>query len=263
MYPVYKTVSLNRVIRFLLLFCAILFHLPARAAKPEITVAAAANLTEVAQQLGSEFESETGIHPVFSFASTAQLSLQIENAAPFDVFLAADARHVDELDRKGLLVQGTHALYAVGVLALWIPPRGNSSVARIEDLTGSGVRVIALAKPDLAPYGEAAVETLRGLGLWEKLQPKVVYADNISMAKQYGSSGNADAVFTAYSLLLKEGGLVIQVDEKLHKPISQALGIVARSGKQAESRRFTEFILNGSGRKVLMKYGYHLPFPNH
>ena len=89
-----------------------------RQRQSEITVAAAANLIEVAQTLGSEFEAQTKIHPVFSFGSTAQLATQIENSAPFDVFLSADAEHVDKLGHEGLLASGSNAAYAVGVLAL-------------------------------------------------------------------------------------------------------------------------------------------------
>src|SRR5258708_39209794 len=85
---------------------------PSRSARPEVTVAAAANLTEVFERLGPRFEAQTGIHPVFSFASTAQLAQQIENQAPFDVLAAADAVHVEDLDRKRLLVPGTRATYA-------------------------------------------------------------------------------------------------------------------------------------------------------
>src|ERR1700678_2102407 len=100
----------------------------------EITVADAANLTEVAQTLAADFEAQTKIHPVFSFASTAVLTTQIENSAPFDVFLAADAEHVDKLDHAGLLAPGSDAVYAVGVLALWIPPSSKAHIAKIEDL---------------------------------------------------------------------------------------------------------------------------------
>src|SRR5713101_7330550 len=89
--------------------------------KPEIVIAAAANLTQAMQAIGPSFEAETGIHPVFSFASTSQLAQQIEYGAPFDVFLAADAEHVDQLDLKGLLAPASRAVYAQGIVALWIP----------------------------------------------------------------------------------------------------------------------------------------------
>jgi molybdate transport system substrate-binding protein len=211
---------------------------------------------EVARVLGSEFEAQTKIHPVFSFGSTAQLTQQIENAAPFDDFLAADAEHVDKLAAEGLLVPGSDAVYAVGVLALWIPPSSKAHIAKIEDLADRDVHVIALANPKLAPYGAAAVETLQHLKLWDRVQPKIVYAENISMAKQFGTSKNADAVFTAYSLLLKEAGQVIPVDATLHQPIVQKLGVLARSQHREWAQSFASFVLTGPGRAVLERYGY-------
>lgn len=229
-------------------------------AKPELTIAAAANLTDVFKHLGPRFEADTGVHPVFSFASTAQLTQQIENAAPFDVFAAADSEHVAELEQKGMLLAGSRAVYARGVLALWIPA-GKAAIERIRDLTRPDVHVIAVAKPELAPYGQATLDTLQNLGIWEQVKPKIVYAENISMAKQYGQSKNADAVFTAYSLVLHETGKIIQVDEALHKPINQELGIVAKSNRQEAARKFVAFLLTGAGKVILASYGYQPPAP--
>ncbi|MGA2713437.1 MAG: molybdate ABC transporter substrate-binding protein [Bryobacteraceae bacterium] len=228
---------------------------PQQTAKPHLLVAAASNLTEVAKVLGARFETETGIHAVFSFGSTAQLTQQIENGAPFDAFLAADAEHVQELDRKGLLVSGSGVPYADGVLALWVPSPA-IPLDRIEDLASPQVRVIAVAKPELAPYGAAAMETLRHAGILDKVGAKIVYSDNINMAKQYGESGNADAVFTAYSLVLKERGKVIRIDEKLHRPITQELGVIGTSTHKAEAAKFADFILHGKGRAILSDFGY-------
>jgi molybdate transport system substrate-binding protein len=225
-------------------------------AQSEINVAAAANLTEVAKTLGADFEAQTKIHPVFSLASTAELTTQIENSAPFDVFLAADAEHIDKLDQEKLLAPGSSAVYAVGVLALWIPPGSKAHVTKLDDLKNPGVRVIAVANPKLAPYGAAAEETLHHAGIWDAVQSRIVYASNINMAKQYGTSNNADAVFTAYSLVLKEAGTVIQVDESLHQPIVQKLGIVARSSRHDDAEKFTRFVLGSAGRAILARYGY-------
>src|SRR5579863_4699794 len=246
---------------FALLCCGACRQTPAssNAAKPEVSVAAAANLTDVFQQIGPEFERASGIHPVFSFASTAQLTQQIENSAPYDLIAAADASHVAELDRKGVLLPGSRAVYAIGILALWIPPRGQAGVQRLEDLGRPEVHVIAVAKPELAPYGQATVDTLRALGVWDCVKSKIVYAENISMAKQYGASNNADAVFTAYSLVVKSRGNVILVDEGLHQSIAQELGIVAGSKRADAARKFAEFLLTGRGRDILAKSGYRLP----
>jgi len=180
------------------------------------------------------------------------------NSAPFDVFLAADAEHVDKLAGEGLLAPGSSAVYAVGVLALWIPPGSQAHVSKLDDLKNSEVRVIALANPKLAPYGAAAVESLQHAGIWDAVQAKIVYAENISMAKQYGTSKNADAVFTAYSLVLKEDGKVIQVAEALHAPIVQKLGIVTRSEHRDWAESFTRFVLGAGGRAVLARYGYQI-----
>lgn len=228
----------------LAILIAIAIGVSGQTAKREVAVAAAANLSEVFQQIGPRFEAATGIHPLFSFASTAQLATQIKNGAPFDVFAAADVDHVPE----------PRSIYATGILALWFPA-GKGSMA---DLVKPSVKVIALAKPELAPYGLAARETLQKLGIWSKVEPKIVYADNISMAKQYGSSGNADAVFTAYSLVMKDQGKVIQVDESLHAPIDQAIGIVAASKNQAAAREFMNFLLVGKGRGILSSSGYRV-----
>lgn len=222
-------------------------------AKPEITIAAAANLTDIFEQLGPRFETDTGIHPIFSFASTAQLARQVENAAPFDVFTAADSEHVAALERKGLLVPGSRVVYTRGVLALWIPEGG---INRVEDLKLPSVRAIAIANPELAPYGQAAVDTLQKLGIWDAVKPKVVYAENISMAKEYGKSNNANAVFTACSLVLHEQGKIIRIDEELHKPIEQELGIVAKSGHQPDAKKFVDYLLTGAGKSILASYGY-------
>jgi molybdate transport system substrate-binding protein len=248
-----RNTALLIIVAFWATACQLAFSAP-----PEITIAAAANLTEVAQTLGSEFEAQTKIHPVFSMGSTAQLTSQIESSAPFDVFLAADAEHVDKLDHEGLLKPGSSAVYVVGVLALWIPPGSHAQVSKLEDLKGSDVKVIALANPKLAPYGAASVEALQHAGIWDTVKDKIVYAENINMAKEYGTSKNADAVFTAYSLLLKEPGKVIQVDEALHQPIVQKLGIVARSQHIEDAQKFTRFVLGDPGRAILMRYGYKI-----
>jgi molybdate transport system substrate-binding protein len=239
-------------------FCAALCQSNLLAAGREITVAAAANLMEVTQVLGPQFENQTGIHTVFSFGSTAVLTTQIENSAPFDVFLAADAEHVEKLDQEHLLVPGSNAVYAVGVLALWIPPANKAHVAKLEDLKAPDVHVISVANPKLAPYGTATVETLQHAGIWDQVKEKIVYAENISMAKEYGTAKNADAVFTAYSLVFKDAGKVIRINESMHSPIVQKLGVLARSEHREWAQSFATFMTKGAGRGVLARYGYEV-----
>jgi molybdate transport system substrate-binding protein len=227
-----------------------------KAEQPDLTVAAAANLIVAFAQIGQAFTQQTGIRVVFSYGSTAQLAQQVENAAPFDVFAAADTVHIDQLVRGGKILRESCVVYARGRLALWDP---HGSVKNLADLTEPSIRFVAIAKPESAPYGEAAVESLKSLGIWDKVQPKVVYANNINMAKQYAATGNADASFTAYSLVQRESGHVIIVDEKLHQPIDQTVGIVSASARKAEAQRFVSFLTSKEGCSILERFGYEVP----
>lgn len=222
----------------------------------KLTVAAAANLTDVFAEVAAKFRAETGIEAVYSFGATANLTMQVEHAAPFDVFAAADVVHIDQLEKEGLLTPGTRAVYARGRLVLWQPGDARVRVARLEDLKNPEVKLVAIANPKLAPYGAAAVKTLKKAGLWAAVEPKVVYAENISAAKQFASTGNADVAFTAYSLVIKAGGTAIPIGEEMHAPIDQALGVVKASPNQGEAKRFEEFVLGPEGRAILGRYGY-------
>lgn len=231
----------------------------ARDGRAEINVAAAANLTDAFQEVAKQFTAETGVKVVYSFGATAELAKQVENGAPFDVFASADVRHVDLLADKGLLTPGTRSLYARGRLVLWAPPGGRVQVSSISDVARPEVSHVAVAKPDIAPYGQAAVEALRALNLWERVEPKVVFAQNVSQAKQFAASGNAEAAFIPLALVKPDEGRFVEVDERLHGPIDQALGVVKASGKQEAARRFTDFVLGDRGQAILERFGYRRP----
>jgi molybdate transport system substrate-binding protein len=224
-----------------------------------LIVAAAANLTEAFAEVGPLFTTKTGIRVVFSFGATADLAKQIENGAPFDVFAAADTEHVEQLERKGLLAPGTRALYARGRLVMWLPPGSHLKIERIQDITAKAFERIAIAKPDVAPYGLAAVESLRNLGIWSEIEGRVVYAQNVSQARQYAATGNAEIAFIPLALVKPGEGTYLEVSEETHKPIDQALGIIKESGKQAAARQFVEFLLSNEGQELLAKKGYSKP----
>jgi molybdate transport system substrate-binding protein len=229
------------------------------ASAPKLTVAAAANLTDVFEQVGRAFTAQTGVPVVFSYGATAQLAQQIDNGAPFDLFAAADTEHVDALVTSRKLTGDSRAVYALGQLALWIPGSEKSGVRELKDLTAPAVRFVAVAQPDLAPYGQASIEALKNARLWDAVQPKVVYGNTINQAKQLAASGNADAAFTAYSLVLHEKGTVVKVDSRLYHPIAQALAIVAASDRGKEAQQFRAFLLGAAGRAILRDSGYLLP----
>jgi|SRR6266850_2236490 len=230
-----------------------------KADKSELVVAAAANLTDAFAEIGPRFTNQTGIHVVFSFGATADLATQIKNGAPFDVFASADTTHVDQLEREGLITPGSRALYAKGRLVMWLPSGSNLKVSKISDITAKNFERIAIAKPDVAPYGEAAVESLKAMGIWNEMEPKVIYGQNVSQVKQYASTGNAEVAFIPLALIKPGEGTYIEVPEESHKPIDQALGIVKDSPKQHAAWQFLEFLLGKEGQELLSKYGYGKP----
>jgi len=232
---------------------------PAPELPATITVAAAANLNDVFAEVGRAFEKRTNVEVIFSYGSTAELAQQIDNGAPFDVFAAADTQHVDSLVTSGKLTADSRAVYAIGQLALWIPKGEQSAIRDLNDLAKQQVRFISVAQPELAPYGQATIEVLKNSHLWEAVQPKVVYANSISQAKQMAASGNADAAFTAYSLVLRDRGTVLKIDLHLYHPIEQAIAIVARSARIEEAKQFRSFLLGSEGRAILANSGYLLP----
>jgi molybdate transport system substrate-binding protein len=225
----------------------------------DLIVAAASNLTDAFAEVGPRFTSKTSIRVVFSFGATADLARQIENGAPFDVFAAADTEHVEQLERKGFLTPGTRALYARGRLVMWLPSGSNFSVERIQDITAKAFERIAIAKPDVAPYGRAAVESLRTLGIWNEIEGRVVYAQNVSQAKQYAATGNAEIAFIPLALVKPGEGSYLEVNEETHRPIDQALGIIKDSTKQAAARQFVDFLLSDEGQELMSQKGYRKP----
>ena len=230
---------------------------PQSAAK--LTVAAAANLADVFGEVGRGFKTKTGVDVVFGYGSTAELAQQIDNGAPFDLFAAADTEHIDSLVSARKLTGDSRAVYALGQLALWIPDGERNGIRELQDLAKQPVRFIAVAQPKLAPYGQATIETLKKAALWEATQPKIVYANSISMAKQMAATGNAEAAFTAYSLVLHDKGTVLKIDPRLYNPIKQALAIVTSSERAEEAKLFRSFLLGPEGRTILAERGYLLP----
>jgi molybdate transport system substrate-binding protein len=228
-------------------------------AAPRLTVAAAANLTGVCAEAAQAFTKKTGIEVVCSYGSTAQLAQQLANGAPFDLFASADAEHVDSSIANGALAASSRAVYARGQLALWAPKGAELGLKDIAGLTAKRIRYIAIANPELAPYGLASVEALKAAGLWEQIREKAVYPSSINQAKQLAASGNADVAFTAYSLVLHETGTVIKVDPKLYRPIQQALGVASRSPYAREAWQFREFLLGPEGQSILARNGYLAP----
>ncbi|HEV2132118.1 MAG TPA: molybdate ABC transporter substrate-binding protein [Longimicrobiaceae bacterium] len=230
-------------------------------APPEIVVAAASDLTFAFRELGERFEEETGTRVVFTFGSSGQLAQQILHGAPVDLFASANLRFVDELQGAGRLVPGTRAVYARGYLVLWTRADAIRVPERTEELAQPEFRRIAIANPQHAPYGVAAREALQSARLWEALQPRLVYGENIRQTLQFAESGNADVAIVALALALATEGRWTQVPEQLHQPLDQALAVVRGSANEAAARRFAALVTGEEGRAVLRRYGFGIPRP--
>jgi len=226
---------------------------------PEITVAAASDLTDAFEELGREFYATHKIKIVFVFGSTGVLTRQIENGAPMDLFAAANVSYIDQLAQQGLIVSDTRQVYARGRITLWTTADSHLQIETVADLARPEVKRIAIANPDHAPYGLAAQQALQSAGVWETVKPKLVYGDNIRQTLQYAETGNVDVALVALSLSPQSHGRWTLVPEQLHQPIDQALAVIKTTRNEAAARAFASFVTGPNGRKILQKYGFGFP----
>ncbi len=224
-------------------------------AQPALTVAAASDLSALGLDLRQGFcKADKKCDIRFVNSSSSMLSQQIENGAPFDVFLSANAEYADRLARSGKLLPSSVRVYAVGrVGVLWRDGKKHP----LRELAAPPIKFVALPNPKLAPYGVAAQQALEYAGLWTMVQPKVVYGENVRQALQLLESGNADAVLTADSLLQGKNAEV--VPEEWHQPVLQKAGLVTASPNREEARRFLDFLVSAEGQAVFARYGFSPP----
>lgn len=224
-----------------------------------LLVAAAANMRFALEEIGPSFQEESGIQVIFTFGSTGNFSQQIINGAPVDVFIAADVEHIEELRTKGLVLEDTQQVYALGRLVLAVNRQHIGLVAEVKDLMRPQVKLVAIANPELAPYGQAAKEVLINLGLWEALQPKLVYGENVSQALQHIQSGNAEAGFIPLSIANVPEIEYQLIDDALHQPLRQAVAVIRGTQQEASARQFIAFVNGPKGRSILKRYGFSVP----
>lgn len=227
----------------------------------EISVAVAANFTAPMQQIAAEFEKSTGHKAQLIFGSTGKFYAQIKEGAPFQLLLAADDETPTKLVKEGLGVAGSQFTYAMGKLVLWSPKPGFVD-DKGEVLKSGKFEHLANANPKLAPYGLAAMETLKALGLADALQPKIVLAENITQAQQYIASGNAELGFIAFSQIHKDGKLIDGsywlVPAKYYSPIRQDAVILAKAKGHAAVEALAGFLKSDAATQIIQSYGYDL-----
>jgi molybdate transport system substrate-binding protein len=226
---------------------------PARAA--EVKVAVAANFTEPVKEIGAMFEKATGHKPIFSFGPTGGFYNQITQAAPFEVFLAADDTTPAKTIKEGYGVAGTSYTYATGKLVLFSKTEGLTLGEQA--LKDGKFAKLSIANPKTAPYGLAAVETMQKLGVYEALKGKIVEGNNIAQAYQFVDTGNAEVGFVAYSqVALKPGGSRWVVPASMHNLIAQDAVLLKTGADNEAAKAFLAFLKGPEARKVIEKYGY-------
>lgn len=224
----------------------------------EVTAAVAANFTAAAKEIGAAFEKETGHTVTLSFGSTGKLYTQIVNGAPFEVFLAADAKRPEKLVAEGQAVGDTLFTYAVGQLALWSadPTLIDSEGAALKE--GKLAR-IAIANPKTAPYGAAAVEALTKLGLWSSMEKTTVQGDNIAQTYQMAHSGAVPAAMVARAqIALDSSGSVWMLPSDLYSPIRQKAVLLNKGADNEAARAFLAYLQSDAGHAIIERYGYGL-----
>jgi len=228
-------------------------------------VAAASDLRFVLPELTARFASETGAHVRLSFGASGNLSRQIAEGAPFELFLSADEAYVLDLVEKGLALDRGR-LYAIGRLALFVPTgsplRPDPSLADLAEALEAGkIRRFAIANPEHAPYGRAAREALRRAGLWSRIKPRLALGENVSQAAQFATVGGAEGGLIAHSLALAPGvaarGRFSLVRSDWHAPLRQRMVLLEGAG--ATARAFYDYLATREARALLARSGFEPP----
>lgn len=250
------SLSLSRLV--LVLGC---LWLACNAQAEDVKVAVAANFTAPIRAIAAEFEKDTGHRVLASFGPSGAFYTQIHNGAPFEVLLCADASTPARLEREGAAVPGSRFTYAVGRLVLWSVKPGYVDAGG-EVLKSNAFKHLSIANPKTAPYGLAATQVLRKLGLADALAARLVEGNNVSQAYQFVASGNAELGFVALAQVYKDGridgGSAWIVPDELHEPIRQDAVLLASGKDNPAARALVDYLKGPKAAALIKRYGYTL-----
>ena len=230
-------------------------------AMEQITVAAAADLNYAMTELASRFEAATGTKVVMSIGSSGNLFSQIQNGAPFDLFFSADEDYPKQLAAAGKMDRDSIRTYAIGHLVLWVPNSAglDPTALQMDLLKQAAVTRIAIANPEHAPYGRAAMAALEHFGLKDAVTSKLVFGESVSQAAQFVQSGNAQAGLIALSLAkspaMASSGKYWELPTGTYPELRQAAGVVSASQHKKAAQAFLDFVLSPDGGAILRKFG--------
>jgi molybdate transport system substrate-binding protein len=249
------------------LAAAVVLSIANGAQAKELRVAAAADLKFALSDLAGQYEKRSGTKVNVTYGSSGNFFAQLWNGAPFDLFFSADMEYPRKLEAAGLAEPKTLYKYALGRIVIWTRADANTDGAKLgwNFLLDPGVRKIAIANPDHAPYGRAAVAALQKAGIYEQVKPKLVYGENISQAAQFVQSGNAQAGIVALSLAVSPGmkdGKRWEIAADMHPAIEQGAIILRAAENKAQARAFLQFVKSADGRAALEKFGFTVPEMN-
>lgn len=250
--------------RYLVVFLVLLGTISARAQAP-LRIAAAADLQPVLPPILEQFQRQTGIHAEATYQASAMLTTEIQNGAPFDLFLSADLGYPQRLidagaaDAKGMGTNAGPLIYAKGTLVLWARNDSQLPAPSLKLFEDAKLQRLAIANPDRAPYGRAAVAALQSLKLYDALKPKIVTAENISQAAQFADSANADAglisLTSALTAKLAADGRYFVIPRDLYPPIEQGAVIVGKTSQRDAAESFLKLLLSKPVQDELAKSG--------
>ncbi len=230
----------------------------------ELSIAAAADLVFCLEELNKAFHKA---HPEIVLKSitgaSGNLFAQISTGAPFDVFLSADMRYPRELIKAGLALPESLTLYAIGHLVVWTGSDTVDISSGIRSLAARGIRTVAIANPEHAPYGRAAKAALASFDLWDAVQEKLVFGENIAQAAHFVETGNADAGIVALSIVLAPGlsskGRWIAIAEHAHPPLEQGAVVTRHGATTPAAQVYIDFLRSVEARAILDRFGFRLP----
>ena len=221
----------------------------------ELTVSAAASLSESFTQISQEFTRDTGVKVNLNFASSNNLLRQMEQGAPVDVFASADQETMDAAQQKGLVDPATRKNFALNDLVLITPASG--TLTGPEALTGAEIKHVAIGTPESVPAGRYAREALTSAGTWDALQSKFVFGNNVRQVLSYIQRGEADAGFV-YRTDALAGGKDVRIVTAMtgHKPVCYPIAVTRDSADKENAQKFTDFVLSPRGLEILANYGF-------
>ena len=218
-------------------------------------IAVAANFTDAAKEIASAFKAKSGHEAILSFGASGQIYTQIQQSAPYKVFLSADDERPKKLAEEGLAIQGSRFTYAIGKLVLW--SKDQDLIKGEETLKANAFSKLSIANPSAAPYGAAAIEVLEALNLYGTIKTKIVMGNTIAQAFQFVETGNAEIGFVSLSQITgNKAGSRWMVPQSLYTPIRQDAILLKNGETDDASREFISFLKGPEARAIIEKYGY-------